>query len=56
MKNKNYFGKSFVLGGTKSFGDKVENFYEAGAVWNIATFYQNVTTEHVWQVNRSQCG
>ena len=40
-----YFGKSFIRGGPKSFGGgKVENLYEAGAVRNIATFYQNVTT------------
>jgi len=40
-----YFGKSFVRGGPKSLGGgKVENLYEAGAVRNIAAFYQNVTT------------
>ena len=41
----NYFGKSFVRGGPQHFGGgQVQNLYEAGAVRNIATFYQNVTT------------
>ena len=39
-----YFGKAFVRGGPKSYGGKVENLYEAGAVRNIARFYQDVTT------------
>jgi len=40
----NYWGNAFVRGGPKHFGGgKVENLYEAGAVRNIAAFYQNVT-------------
>ncbi len=40
----NYFGKSFVRGGPKHYGGgPVENLYEAGAVRNIATFYNHVT-------------
>lgn len=39
-----YWGKAYLRGGTQSFGGgKVENLYEAGAVRNIATFYQDVT-------------
>ncbi len=39
-----YWGKAFVRGGPKHYGGgKVENLYTAGAVRNIATFYQNVT-------------
>ena len=38
-----YWGKAFVRGGPKHYGGgKVENLYTAGAVRNIATFYQNV--------------
>ena len=40
----NYIGKSFVRGGPKHYGGgPVENLYEAGALRNIATFYNNVT-------------
>jgi len=40
----NYIGKSFVRGGPKHYsGGPVENLYEAGAVRNIAAFYNNVT-------------
>ncbi|MCX5684556.1 MAG: Gfo/Idh/MocA family oxidoreductase [Planctomycetota bacterium] len=39
----NYWGKAYVRGGEKHYpGGQVENLYEAGAVRNIATFYQNV--------------
>jgi myo-inositol 2-dehydrogenase/D-chiro-inositol 1-dehydrogenase len=39
----NYWGKAYVRGGAKHFpGGQVENLYEAGAVRNIAAFYQNV--------------
>jgi myo-inositol 2-dehydrogenase / D-chiro-inositol 1-dehydrogenase len=40
-----YWGKAFVRGGKQHYGGgKVENLYQAGAVRNIATFYENVTT------------
>jgi len=40
----NYWGNSFLRGGTRPYrGGEVENLYEAGAVRNIATFYENVT-------------
>ena len=38
-----YWGKSFVRGGPKSCAGKVENLYTAGAVRNIATFYEKIT-------------
>ncbi|MEI7902791.1 MAG: hypothetical protein WCK89_21295 [bacterium] len=39
-----YWGKSFVRGGTQHFGGgTVENLYDAGAVRNIATFYDAIT-------------
>ena len=40
----NYNGKSFLRGGPMHFGGgQVENLYEAGALRNIATFYNHVT-------------
>ena len=40
----NYWGKAFVRGGDKHFGGgPVQNLYEAGAVRNIAAFYDAVT-------------
>ena len=38
-----YWGKSFVRGGLKPCAGKVDSLYSAGAVRNIATFYQNIT-------------
>jgi hypothetical protein len=39
-----YWGKAFVRGGPQQYsGGKVENLYEAGAVRNIASFYEAVT-------------
>ena len=39
-----YWGKAYVRGGKQNYaGGKVENLYDAGAVRNIATFYENVT-------------
>jgi myo-inositol 2-dehydrogenase / D-chiro-inositol 1-dehydrogenase len=39
-----YWGKSYVRGGKLYYnGGMVENLYEAGAVRNIVTFYDNVT-------------
>jgi predicted dehydrogenase len=39
-----YWGKAFVRGGAQHYGGgKVENLYEAGAVRNIASFYEAVT-------------
>jgi predicted dehydrogenase len=39
----NYWGKAFVRGGSAHYGGgSVDNLYEAGAVRNIAAFYQNV--------------
>ncbi len=39
-----YWGKAYVRGGPQHYaGGKIENLYEAGAVRNIATFYENVT-------------
>ena len=37
-----YGGKAFLNGQESSYNGQVENPYEAGAVRNIATFYQNV--------------
>lgn len=38
-----YWGKAFVRGGAQHFaGGKVENLYDAGAVRNIATFYDAI--------------
>lgn len=39
----NYWGKVFIRGGTKHYGGKSENLYEAGAVRNIAAFYKDIT-------------
>ena len=40
----NYWGKAYVRGGPQAYnGGAVDNLYQAGAVRNIATFYQNVT-------------
>jgi len=40
----NYWGKAYLRGGPKHYGGgAVENLYEAGAIRNIAAFYQNVT-------------
>jgi predicted dehydrogenase len=39
-----YWGKAYVRGGKQHYGGgKVENLYEAGAVRNIAAFYDNIT-------------
>jgi hypothetical protein len=39
-----YWGKAYVRGGKQYYGGgKVENLYQAGAVHNIAAFYDNVT-------------
>jgi hypothetical protein len=39
-----YWGKAYVRGGAQHFGGgPVENLYEAGAVRNIAAFYDKVT-------------
>ena len=39
-----YWGKAFVRGGPQHYGGgKVENLYEAGAMRNIASFYEAVT-------------
>lgn len=39
-----YWGKAYVRGGTQHYGGgKVENLYEAGAMRNIASFYEAVT-------------
>ena len=38
-----YGGKAFLRGADKSYNGEVENLYEAGAVRNIATFYDDVT-------------
>lgn len=41
-----YWGdKAYVRGGPQQFGGKVDNLYEAGAVRNIARFYEDVTEE-----------
>ncbi|MEI8291151.1 MAG: hypothetical protein WCH99_16920 [Verrucomicrobiota bacterium] len=37
-----YFGKSYVRGGSQKISGKVDNLYEAGAMRNIATFYDAV--------------
>jgi predicted dehydrogenase len=40
----NYWGKALIRGGAKHYGGgQVANLYEAGAVRNIATFYDSVT-------------
>jgi predicted dehydrogenase len=42
-----YWGKAYVRGGRQHVpGGAVENLYEAGAVRNIATFYEAVTGGH----------
>jgi hypothetical protein len=42
-----YWGKAYVRGGPHHVpGGAVENLYEAGAVRNIATFYEAVTGGH----------
>jgi predicted dehydrogenase len=42
----NYWGKSQIHSADDAYGGPVENLYEAGAVRNIATFYQQVTGGH----------
>ena len=39
-----YGGKAFVRGAETSYNGQVENLYEAGAVRNIATFHEHVTS------------
>jgi len=42
----NYWGKAHVRAGEEAWSGSVDNLYEAGAIRNIATFYNHVVAGH----------